>query len=53
MNILRECEAVAYIIFLHLGHYFERGDYQDAPLIKVLHFFLTAELLKCWNTGDT
>jgi hypothetical protein len=32
-HILCDCEAIAYLRFRHLGHYFmERDDYQDAPI---------------------
>jgi hypothetical protein len=32
-HILWHCEALAYLRFRHLGHYFmEPGDYQDAPV---------------------
>jgi hypothetical protein len=38
-SILCDCEAIAYLRFRHLGHYFmEPGDYQDAPISKILHF---------------
>jgi hypothetical protein len=38
-NILCDCEAIAYLRFRHLGHYFmASGDYQDAPIRKILHF---------------
>jgi hypothetical protein len=38
-HILCDCEAIAYLSFLHLGHYFmEQGDYLHVPLSKVLHF---------------
>jgi hypothetical protein len=38
-HILCECEAIAYLRFQHLGHYFmEPGNYQDAPVSKILHF---------------
>jgi hypothetical protein len=37
--ILCECEAIAYLRFRHLGHFFmEPGDYYDAAINKVLHF---------------
>jgi hypothetical protein len=32
-HILCDCEAIAYLKFRHLGHYFmEPGDYQDTTL---------------------
>jgi hypothetical protein len=35
--ILCDCEAIAYLRFRHLGHYFmEPGDYQDAPVSKTV-----------------
>jgi hypothetical protein len=38
-------EAVAYLTFRHMGHYFmEPGEYQDAPVSSV-------ELLRGWNRG--
>jgi hypothetical protein len=45
-----DCEAVAYLRFRHLGHYFmELDGYQNAPIIKILHFIRSAGLLKGWN----
>jgi PH/SEC7 domain-containing protein len=36
---LCDCEVQCYLSFQHLGHHFiEPGDYQDAPLSKILHF---------------
>jgi hypothetical protein len=38
-HILCDCEALAYLRFRHLGHYFkERGDYQDTHVSEILHF---------------
>jgi hypothetical protein len=38
--------------FRHLGHYFmEPGDYQDAPISKILHFIRSVGLLEGWNRG--
>jgi hypothetical protein len=46
-HILCDCEAIAYLRFCHLGHYFmEPGDYQDAPVSKILHFILRVGLLE-------
>jgi hypothetical protein len=51
-HILCECEAIAYLRFRHLGHYFmEPGDYQDAPISKILHFIRSVGLLEGWNRG--
>jgi hypothetical protein len=51
-HILCDCEAIAYLRFRHLGHYFmEPGDYQDAPISKILHFILSVRLLEGWNRG--
>jgi hypothetical protein len=45
-HILCECEAIAYLRFHHLGHYFmEPGDYQNAPVSKILHFIRSVGLL--------
>jgi hypothetical protein len=39
-HFLWDCEAIAYLRFRHLGHYFmEPGDYQDPAVIKILHVF--------------
>jgi hypothetical protein len=35
-HILCDCEAIAYLRFRR--HFMEPGDYQDAPVSKVLHF---------------
>jgi hypothetical protein len=38
-HILCDYEAIAYLWFRHLCHYFmEPGDRQDAPVSKILHF---------------
>jgi hypothetical protein len=45
--ILCDCEAIAYLRFCHLGHFFmEPSDFYDAPMIKVLHFIRSVELIK-------
>jgi hypothetical protein len=50
--ILSDCEAIAYLRFRHLGHYFmEPDDYQDAPVSKVLHSIQSVGLLEGWNRG--
>jgi hypothetical protein len=53
-SILCESEAIAYLRFRQLGHYFmEPGDYQDAPIrvSKILHFIRSVGLLDGWNRG--
>jgi hypothetical protein len=46
-HILCDCEAIAYLRFRHLGHYFmEPGDYQDAPISNILHFIRSVGLLE-------
>jgi hypothetical protein len=51
-HILCDCEAIAYLRFRHLGHYFmEPGDYQDTPVRKILHFIRSVGLLEGWNRG--
>jgi hypothetical protein len=46
-HILCDCEAIAYLRFQHLGHYFMgSGDYQDAPVSKILHFIRSVGLLE-------
>jgi hypothetical protein len=46
-HILCDCEAIAYLRFCHLGHYFmEPGDYQEAPVSKILHFIRSVRLLE-------
>jgi hypothetical protein len=45
--ILCDCEAIAYLRFRHLGHYFmEPGDYHDVPIRKVLRFIRSVGLTK-------
>jgi hypothetical protein len=45
-HILCECEAIAYLRFRHMGHYFmEPGKYHDAPIRRILHFIRRVELL--------
>jgi hypothetical protein len=51
-HILCDCETIAYLRFRHLGHYFmEPGDYQDAPISKILHFIRSVGVLEGWNRG--
>jgi hypothetical protein len=51
-HMLCDCEAIAYLIFRHLGRYFiEPGDYQDAPISKILHFIRSVGLLVGLNGG--
>jgi hypothetical protein len=53
-HILCDCEAIAYLKFRHMGHYcMEPGDYQDAPLSRILHFVQSIQvgLLKGRNRG--
>jgi hypothetical protein len=46
-HILCEYEALAYLRFRHLDHYFmEPGDYQDAPISKILHCIRSVGLLE-------
>jgi hypothetical protein len=46
-HILRDCEAIAYLTFRHLGKFFmEPSDYYDAPIHKVLHFIESVRLIK-------
>jgi hypothetical protein len=45
--VLCDCEAIAYLRFCHMGHYFiEPGNYQDTPLSKILHFVGSVGLLR-------
>jgi hypothetical protein len=47
------CEAIAYLKFRHLGHYFvEQSGYQDAPLSKILHLIWSAGWFKGRNKED-
>jgi hypothetical protein len=51
-HILCDCEAIAYLRFRHLGHYFmEPCDYQDAPVSRILHVIWSVGLLEGWNRG--
>jgi hypothetical protein len=46
-HIARDCEAIAYLRFRHMGHYFmEPGDNQDAAVSTILHVLQRAGLLK-------
>jgi hypothetical protein len=46
-HILCDCEAIAYLRFRPLGHYFMGpGDYQDAPISQILHFIRSVGLLE-------
>jgi hypothetical protein len=46
-HILCDCEAIAYLRFLHFGQFFmEPSDYYDAPINKVLHFIRGVGLTK-------
>jgi hypothetical protein len=46
-HILSDCEATAYLRFLHLGQLFlEPSDYSDRPINKVIHFIRGAGLVK-------
>jgi hypothetical protein len=46
-HILRDCEAIAYLTFRHLGQFFmEPSDYFDAPINRVLHFIRSVGLIK-------
>jgi hypothetical protein len=46
-HILCDCEAIAYLRFNHMGHYFmEPSDYHDAPIRKVLGFIRSVGLTK-------
>jgi hypothetical protein len=51
-HILCDCEAIAYLRFRHLGRYFmEPGDYQGAPVGKILLFIRSVGLLEDRNRG--
>jgi hypothetical protein len=51
-HILCDCEAIAYLRFRHLRHYFmEPGDYQDAPWSKILHIIWSVGLLGAEQKG--
>jgi hypothetical protein len=46
-HILCDCEAIAYLRFLHLGQYFlELNDYYDAPINRALNFIRSVGLIK-------
>jgi hypothetical protein len=46
-HILCYGEAIAYLRFRHLGHFFvELSDYYDAPINIVLHFIRSVGLTK-------
>jgi hypothetical protein len=52
-HILCDCEAIAYLIFRHMGQYFmEPSDHYDAPINKVLHFIRNVGLIKRESTID-
>jgi hypothetical protein len=46
-HILCDCEAIAYLIFRHLVHFFMKtSDYYDSPINKFLHFIRSVGLIK-------
>jgi hypothetical protein len=46
-HILHDCEAIAYLRFCDLAHYFmESGDLHDVPIRKALRFIGSAGLIK-------
>jgi hypothetical protein len=46
-HILCDCEAIAYLRFLHLGQFFmEPSDYYYDPINKVLHVIRSVGLIK-------
>jgi hypothetical protein len=46
-HILCDCEAIAYLIFRHLGQFFmELSDFYYAPIIKVQHLIRSVGLIK-------
>jgi hypothetical protein len=46
-HILCDCEAIANLIFRHLGQFFtEPNDYFDASIKTVLHFIRSVGLIK-------
>jgi hypothetical protein len=46
-HILRDCKAIDYLRFLHLGQLFmEPSDYYDVPINKVVHFIQSVGLIK-------
>jgi hypothetical protein len=47
IHILRDCEAIAYFRFRHLGQFFmEPSNCYDAPMNKVLHFIQSVGLIR-------
>jgi hypothetical protein len=51
-HILCDCEAIAYLIFHHMGQFFiEPGDYYDAPINKGLHLIGSVGLIKVNQRG--
>jgi hypothetical protein len=45
-HTLCDCEAIAYLRFRHLGHFFmEPSDYYDATINKALHFIRSLGLI--------
>jgi hypothetical protein len=52
-HMLCDCEAISYLRFRHLGHYFmETCNYRDAPVSKILQFIRSVGLLEGWNRGE-
>jgi hypothetical protein len=50
INVLCDCEAIAYLRFWHLGHYFmEPGDCHDATIRKVPCLIRNVGLVKGWS----
>jgi hypothetical protein len=46
-HILRNCEAIAYLRFRHLGQLImEPSDHYDVPTKEVLHFIRSVGLIK-------
>jgi hypothetical protein len=53
-RILCDCEAIVHLRCRHLGHYFMGpGDYQNAPISKILHFVRSVGLLWVRNRGGS
>jgi hypothetical protein len=51
-HILCDCEAIAYLRFLHLGQFFmEPSDCYDAPINEVLHFIWSVRVIKIQSKG--
>jgi hypothetical protein len=45
-DVLCNCEAIATLIFRHLGqHCIKPGDFEDISVSRILHFFQSASLL--------